>query len=224
MKNLKRLVASTICGYGSQYIELNFSGCKGCPSFSRFKCKRIETVMRSVKDNAVIKESKLGNKVSSKTYKIITYRKEHPEESYTGIGIVFGISKQRVSQILNSYNKSTLVLEDKPITLTCYECGEKFTRLESEILKRKQKNLKHSFCGKTCAGKCLAREHGYPKGNWPSTKKIDWDKVVEMYKTMTATEIADKLSIDSSSVGRICRSVGFSKKKWLEYKIRVKGK
>lgn len=90
------------------------------------------------------------------------------------------------------------------VILVCEMCGKSFSRKNSDINRAKKHGYKHIWCSKHCQGIWAGKNHGWGSrdmaGSRPDSRKHDWAKILEMYQTHTANEVAAALNMSSSTV------------------------
>lgn len=93
------------------------------------------------------------------------------------------------------------------ISLNCIQCGKNFdTGLSDYNARLRNRKIKGFFCSKECHGKWVAEKYGFQKGQTKIGGRkahIDSGKVVELYKTKTAKDIAIEMNISQSYIYQI---------------------
>jgi len=178
--------------------------------------------------------------------KVVKYRQQHECEDMQAIADNFGITRERVRQILknagvrttaSSYGRNKICPYcGKAKTyaakkcykcatsylysgVACETCGKIIFMYTSLLIRRINKNgQQHFFCNHKCHGSYLGKKYGFQKGYSgmpgprPKSRKWDWDKVLEMYKVMSGTEVAKELGMSKGAVYQIAKWSNFRKR------------
>lgn len=165
---------------------------------------------------------------------IIKCRDENPQ--YTGAYIAekFGITRERIRQILNKAHRKTTEcrygtrqicpkcggrksgnslmctscsLADRRTKISCLTCGKLFDMSKKLVIFRiNKRNQKHFFCSQRCHGIWLAKNFGFQKGHEPTVpRKYDYDKVLELLVSKKPKKVAEELSMPIQAVYYIHR-------------------
>ena len=90
-------------------------------------------------------------------------RRDNPMWTLHDIANAVGLTRQRVSQLLQSDGASVAPIREIPVVvLTCGFCNKKFERPERVHLYRQGRGVKGTYCGSTC------QRHGL--GLWQRTR------------------------------------------------------
>jgi len=108
---------------------------------------------------------------------------------------------------------------DAYIDVACTECETLFKILASKVIRMINKYDQQAFlCSNPCKTAWVSRNYGFPKGVYQGNhqpRKWDWEGVLGLYKTHSATEVEKLSGVPASTVYRIAKDSHFNKTRYL---------
>jgi uncharacterized CHY-type Zn-finger protein len=161
---------------------------------------------------SLLKE-KLANKqsisrISKHSLEIIEYRKNNPCLTLQQVGNKYGISRERVRQILKrAKEKTTHYYNNKKVAVVCSQCNKIFYLKEYDLIDRE--NLTNKTGGRFCSNKCAGYfkfEHNMV--NIPVERIYNYDTIQSQYnKGMSLNEIAISNNTTTGIIGAIIHNL-----------------
>lgn len=137
--------------------------------------------------------------ISDRDLEIVEFYRTVPSTTLTELGIIYGISRQRVEQIILRYEKLNNLLKQRNtykrpnaalrIEYRCPSCGKSFTKLPSS---------KKKYCSTKCSGTAKR------------TKDVPLEQMWEEYKAgATYTDLMLKYGYWATDICRWFRELGY---------------
>jgi len=154
---------------------------------------------------SLLKE-KLANKqsisrISKHSLEIIEYRKNNPCLTLQQVGNKYGISRERVRQILKRAKEKTTNYYYRglhQVAVVCSQCGKTFYLKEYDLIDRENRASKTG--GRFCSNSCAAKwnwEHGI----FERHLKYDYNLIIKQYNDNMS--LIDMASLNNTTTGII---------------------
>jgi hypothetical protein len=187
-------------------------------------------------DNCQHEEKNSSSKPTIKSMEIIEYRKNNPCLTGQAIALKFGVSRERIRQILAQANLQTkrtvqtyycngcgtqikknnlsgyclkCLGENRRVSLVCDVCGKLFIRNQEQILSKGQPHTGY-YCSRRCFGIWTAKHYGFEVH--PENRgylKWDYELIWRKYSIdkVNRWQISKQLNIPPASIYHIINSI-----------------